>query len=1058
MPNLDIVVPYLNYRKQLSNKSNSQCRFRSYGELKRHEVISTLVRDTCLVKGDHATVSNSCFKKHINASFYSFVKDVCYQFDDDFEGTVDKVLAYLLHDRLYIRCNKRIKLLSGCILILKFLKSSPRLCFDIKESKWTRVRFNKRSLLTVANCPQNKSRLFLKQTLYKVLVSCLHIKRWIIGFKPRLTNLIRMLSLISRFSTLNDNKDWETVRFKNENETALYNVSLALAQIFTCENYIKRHYWLSILGWRCFDRENVRVMFNSLFLLNALIHSDMYAQQCIAIKDVLDQSFNEIWAAECLNGFFKQKYHLVRTFYYMINEYKLLKNNDPKFGLLIYNKCSGAPMVVYREGSNVKYMQYMLYVANHILYRNKKNNNSGDIWILIQLLHHLFAYNRSKAGMLPCNNALDCVVCISVFTNILSELNQLLSLLRNVTVYTDHISLIKTLVVMEISRIKVYCLTSKAKVGYIDIESWRDNVWKQGKLSHACWIFLKQCLKCCNSINSNNETRYKFGETYKNCPIYLKLLSAIHDAQPQGLHVQFKAMKSIKVSDCMLFDSITTRNEFGVRPTMFRGRLATLGGVYFHNWSYNDCLNALVVSNKLNIVERTQACISLSRDPKLLYFCLPQLAQAILVDPGHRVFNLLLLSIRHSEIREQMPLILSGLVHENMNSPLAVKVEMFMKILWDSLSEHEQIALDTQVTFHSEMMALSLELLKVPVDLRMEHMRSTVETQLKTRGPLNLYNDFDYLNDNVQEKCVVGVDLDGLIMLKSATRVPFMVPFNLKNGNVLRYIYKINDDLRQDSLVVQIKWFMEQVFKRNSLNVYLCTFMALPCSNMIKTLLSGEMSDDPSIMGGIIGFIPGTTSRHAIGKDFQCSLDIFYERKFGPRHSPEHQRALDNFIRSLAGYSLLCFLLQVKDRHNANLLISSEGHIIHIDFGFILGTSPAADVHFEQAPFKLTREMVCLMGGVESPHFKKFVDLLVKAFLAIREHANVLLKLVQLLEHSRIPCFRRNTLPKLIKRLYLGANYKNAKKFMLRKVYIALHSKTTVLYDIVQGMQQGIEH
>lgn len=41
------------------------------------------------------------------------------------------------------------------------------------------------------------------------------------------------------------------------------------------------------------------------------------------------------------------------------------------------------------------------------------------------------------------------------------------------------------------------------------------------------------------------------------------------------------------------------------------------------------------------------------------------------------------------------------------------------------------------------------------------------------------------------------------------------------------------------------------------------------------------------------------------------------------------------------------------NRHNGNILIDAYGHIIHIDFGFMLAISPGG-INFESAPFKLT--------------------------------------------------------------------------------------------------------
>ena len=111
---------------------------------------------------------------------------------------------------------------------------------------------------------------------------------------------------------------------------------------------------------------------------------------------------------------------------------------------------------------------------------------------------------------------------------------------------------------------------------------------------------------------------------------------------------------------------------------------------------------------------------------------------------------------------------------------------------------------------------------------------------------------------------------------------------------------------------------------------------------------------------GLMEFVSDALSIHGIKEKLKekvgpnPTLRDYFVRQFGRPNSTRFKIAVENFTQSLAAYSLVCYILQIKDRHNGNILMDIEGHIIHIDFGFLLSNAPGKGVSFESAPFKFT--------------------------------------------------------------------------------------------------------
>ncbi|KAH6578932.1 hypothetical protein BASA60_003469 [Batrachochytrium salamandrivorans] len=219
------------------------------------------------------------------------------------------------------------------------------------------------------------------------------------------------------------------------------------------------------------------------------------------------------------------------------------------------------------------------------------------------------------------------------------------------------------------------------------------------------------------------------------------------------------------------------------------------------------------------------------------------------------------------------------------------------------------------------------------------------------------------------------------------------------NWDLISVIVKSGADLRQEKLALQLISEMQHIWVENNVAVWVYSF---------RMLITSEQS-------GLIETIRDAISVHSIKKEgyarqlnqqgIAYTLYDYFVKEFGQPGCDNFQRAQDNFMRSLAGYSLICYLLQIKDRHNGNILLDLDGHCTHIDFGFMLTNSPGS-VGFELAPFKLPQEYLDILGGIRSNKFAEFRALIKEAFLALRKSADSVLCLVEIMEKdSLLPCF-----------------------------------------------------
>ncbi|GJJ07619.1 hypothetical protein Clacol_001823 [Clathrus columnatus] len=465
----------------------------------------------------------------------------------------------------------------------------------------------------------------------------------------------------------------------------------------------------------------------------------------------------------------------------------------------------------------------------------------------------------------------------------------------------------------------------------------------------------------------------------------------------------------------------------------------------------------------------------------LTFFFVPQVVQALRNDPLGYVERFIFETTRVSQLFcHQIIWNMEANSYKDdaseIEDPIKPVLDNVINSIISSLSGEAKEFFDREFLFFNKVTSISGKLKPFIKKSKPEKKAKIDEEMAKIDVDVGVY-----LPSN-PDGVVVDIDKKSGRPLQSHAKAPFMATFKVRKKRLVvdsdpdsvlesevighetevdiwqQAIFKVGDDCRQDMLALQVIAMFKNVFNDIGLSLYLYPY---------RVTATGPGR-------GIIDVVPNATSRDEMGRAKINDLSAFFTAKYGSADSLLFQRARLNFIQSMAAYSVTCYILQIKDRHNGNILIDGEGHITHIDFGFLFDIDKfpvlaciltvigslkyprPGGVKFEPNSFKLNHEMVNLMGGRYSQGYILFVNLTVKAFLAIRPHAEQIINAVHLMLGTGLPSFKgEGTIKRLRDRFVLELNEREAADYMMKIIKNAYENLRSTAYDEFQRLQNG---
>uniref|UniRef100_A0AAQ4NUB0 Phosphatidylinositol-4,5-bisphosphate 3-kinase, catalytic subunit delta n=1 Tax=Gasterosteus aculeatus aculeatus TaxID=481459 RepID=A0AAQ4NUB0_GASAC len=217
-------------------------------------------------------------------------------------------------------------------------------------------------------------------------------------------------------------------------------------------------------------------------------------------------------------------------------------------------------------------------------------------------------------------------------------------------------------------------------------------------------------------------------------------------------------------------------------------------------------------------------------------------------------------------------------------------------------------------------------------------------------------------------------------------------------GDTVGIIFKNGDDLRQDMLTLQMIQLMENLWKREGLDLRMLPYGCLSTGNKMGLIEVVKNSDT-------IANIQRNSSNSAATAAFNKDALLNWLKSKNPEDKLDP--AIEEFTLSCAGYCVATYVLGIGDRHNDNIMIRETGQLFHIDFGHILGNfKRKLGINRERVPFILTYDFVHVIqqGRTNnSEKFERFREYCERAYKILCRNAMLFVNLFAMMKAAGLP-------------------------------------------------------